>query len=271
VANINDLKERDYLAYRWSFAEKFAAYHPKHVAALGLTGMVTVLAQMRNLRRGHDTQGRVKRVNIDAAYENYANYMAPMRMTEIELEVKAQIHAVEANSSMSSEEKQKEITRLRRVFNRKTALKPATDTFLTSEWDEMIPFPTSKYHLPRHLISLSLLRADVVFYPQPGSSALTASVSRIMARSFPSWYRASSRMTFRHGTSLRVSAVPEARLPRVIRPRRPSADPARTTRTQQMDALSRHRQWMEMESRTEVMSTAVITGEKKKKVEKFSN
>ncbi len=52
----------DDLAYRWSFTEKFAAYHPKQTAALSITAMITVLAQMQDLRRGHDSQGRLRTV-----------------------------------------------------------------------------------------------------------------------------------------------------------------------------------------------------------------
>ena len=35
--------------------------------------MIKVLAQMKHLRRGHDTQGRLKKINIDQTYEGYAN------------------------------------------------------------------------------------------------------------------------------------------------------------------------------------------------------
>lgn len=41
-------------------------------------------------------------------------------------------------------------------------LRPATDTFLTAEWDEMVPFPNSKAsHI---LILLLLLHPE---YPRP--------------------------------------------------------------------------------------------------------
>jgi hypothetical protein len=105
----------DFLAYRWSFADKFAAYHPKELAALHLTAMIKVLAQMKNLRRGHDTQGRLKRVHIDASYAAYENYMAPLRMREIQL---------------------KEGKQMREQ-------KPASQTYLTPDWDELIPWPAT--------------------------------------------------------------------------------------------------------------------------------
>ncbi|CAM1511037.1 Fc.00g085500.m01.CDS01 [Cosmosporella sp. VM-42] len=129
--------ETKFLNYQSSFTEKFAPYHPKHIAALSLTAMIKVLAQMKNLRRGHDGQGKVKRVYIDQSYEGYSNYMAPMRMREIELEVERQRKEAEANGDKA------EIEQLSRLFSAKRVLKPRTDTYLTPEWDEMVPFPTT--------------------------------------------------------------------------------------------------------------------------------
>ncbi|KAM0425375.1 hypothetical protein ACHAPT_009432 [Fusarium lateritium] len=125
--------ETDYLSYCSSFSEAFfIKYHPKHVAALSLVTMVKVLAQLKNLRRGHDTQGMNKKVNIDPSYENYSNYMAPMRMKEIQ----AKVAELEKDASKKGKEE------LSRLFNKKT-MKPAVATYLTAEWDEMIPFPTT--------------------------------------------------------------------------------------------------------------------------------
>ena len=121
--------ETDYLQYRSSFTEKFASYQPKHVAVLGLAAMVTVLAQMRNLRRGHAAQGRLKRVHIDASYEGYANFMAPQRMKQIESDVRAARRGADADDAAA-------------VFDT-GVLKPSVDTYLTPEWDEMVPFPTT--------------------------------------------------------------------------------------------------------------------------------
>lgn len=93
--------------------------------------MIKVLAQMKNLRRGHDSQGRLKKINLDSSYEGYANFMAPGRMREIERKVE------KAASDPSHKDEAPEVFR-------KTILKPNTDTYLTPEWDEMVPFPTSK-------------------------------------------------------------------------------------------------------------------------------
>ncbi|CZS85760.1 unnamed protein product [Fusarium graminearum] len=123
--------ERHELNYCSSFAEAFSEYHPKHVAATGLVIMVKVLAQLKNLRRGHDTQGVSKKVSIDAASVGYANYMAPMRLKEIELKVK------EAREKKELTEEQ-----LEAIFPSEIR-KPATATYLTTEWDEMVPFPTT--------------------------------------------------------------------------------------------------------------------------------
>ncbi len=88
--------------------------------------MIKFFAQMRNPRRGHDAQGRLKKVRIDASAEGYSNYMAPMRISRIAEDVKKQ--GSEAKNVYSSE-----------------ILKPETDTYLTAEWNEMVPFPNSKF------------------------------------------------------------------------------------------------------------------------------
>ncbi|KAH7258995.1 heme peroxidase-domain-containing protein [Fusarium redolens] len=123
--------EREELNYCSSFAEAFSGYHPKHVAATGLVTMIKVLAQLQNLRRGHDTQGVSKKVSIDASCVGYANYMAPMRLKEIELKVK------EAKKSKGLTDEEVDA-----IFP-SDIRKPATATYLTPEWDEMVPFPTT--------------------------------------------------------------------------------------------------------------------------------
>jgi len=121
--------EEDYLSYRSGFLGRFTTYRPKHIAAFSLTSMIKMLAQMRNLRRGHDTQGRVKRVKIDAAYGAYSNYMAPQRVKEIRH--KADNPTAETASVAGEVKKRLDVVR------------PATDTYLTPEWDEMMPFPAT--------------------------------------------------------------------------------------------------------------------------------
>jgi hypothetical protein len=70
--------------------------------------MIKFIAEMRNPRRGHDAQGRLKRIHLDSVAEGYANYMAPMRVKRIEDD---------------------------------KLLNPETDTYLTPTWDEFVPFP----------------------------------------------------------------------------------------------------------------------------------
>jgi len=87
--------------------------------------MLKLLARMKNLRRGHDTQGRLKQVKIDASIQGYANYMAPMRMTAIQRKIEKE----QGDKCLDS-------------FNE--VLTPTTLSYLTPEWDELVPFPTSK-------------------------------------------------------------------------------------------------------------------------------
>ena len=88
--------------------------------------MVKVIAQMRNPRRGHDAQGKLKKVRLDRYNEGYANFLAPMRMKKIE-------HLA------STDETYKEL----KLYDN-ALLKPETVTYLTPEWDEMVPFPNSE-------------------------------------------------------------------------------------------------------------------------------
>ncbi|KAF5003805.1 hypothetical protein FDECE_9661 [Fusarium decemcellulare] len=133
--------ETDYLSYCSSFSEAFMKYHPKHVAALSLVTMVKVLAQLKNLRRGHDKQGVSKKVNIDSSYEGYSNFMAPMRMKEIRLKVDEEREKIHSPGYQPSKGDLSDAD-LAKIFNSKP-MKPAMATYLTPEWDEMVPFPTT--------------------------------------------------------------------------------------------------------------------------------
>ena len=125
-----DIEEKSYLAYGSTLSEDCTHYHARSVSVICLTEMVKVMAQMKNLRRSHHTQGRLKKVNIDQTYEGYANFMAPKRMEEIRQKCE--------NLDKSKLDQ--------RIFDSRI-LKPKIDTYLTPEWDEMIPFPTSKSSL----------------------------------------------------------------------------------------------------------------------------
>ena len=99
---------------------------PKDLATICLTSMIKVLAQTKNLRRGHNGQGKLKTIRLSAEFEGYAEYMAPKRMEQIRSEVES------AQEDLSD------------VFTAEI-LKPAMDSYLTPEWDELLPFPTSEY------------------------------------------------------------------------------------------------------------------------------
>lgn len=123
--------ETEFINHRSSITEQFADYDPKHLASLSVTLMIRTIAQMKNARRGHDAQGRLKKVKLDESNEGYANFMAPMRMERIRRQVEKAEEEGEGHG-------------LREVYTDKV-LKPATDTYLTAEWDEMVPFPESTY------------------------------------------------------------------------------------------------------------------------------
>lgn len=94
---------------------------------------------MRNPRRGHDAQGRLKKVRLDRFNEGYSEFLAPMRMRKI-------AHLAEQKVAGYSD-----------VYD-KDLLKPATDTYLTPEWDEMVPFPNSKLPYEHMFGSMSLTK-----------------------------------------------------------------------------------------------------------------
>ncbi|KAI9705161.1 MAG: hypothetical protein M1820_005308 [Bogoriella megaspora] len=120
----NKANEIAFLSLQSSFAGKFGAYQPRRFATLALTSMVKFIAQMKNPRRGHDAQGRLKKVNLHWTAEGYSNFMAPMRIDRIAEQVK---HLPPNDPDKN-------------IFTMKV-LKPETDTYLTPSWDEMVPFP----------------------------------------------------------------------------------------------------------------------------------
>ncbi|KAI1329875.1 heme peroxidase-domain-containing protein [Xylariaceae sp. FL0255] len=135
-----------YLSYQSTFTDRLSApYHPKHVSVLSLTVMIKVVAQMKNLRRAHHSQGKLKKIRIDSSYEGYSNYMAPMRMDKIRHDVQTEKARLEDERTKSDADTKTIDTRLgelHALFTEKI-LRPVADTYLTAEWDEMIPFPTT--------------------------------------------------------------------------------------------------------------------------------
>jgi len=173
-----ELDDTLFLDHKFSFTDTFADYHPKHVADLGVTAMIKIFAQMKNARRGHDTQGRLKRVRLDASSEGYTNYMAPMRIQriskEVELLKQKEIERAEKDGGTP------DLKQFEGVYTDRI-LRPATETFLTAEWDEMVPFPNSKppaYFFP---FIMSLMNSCTNRLLQLGRSDSMASAGQTMA------------------------------------------------------------------------------------------
>lgn len=155
------IEESGHLNYLSSLSSEVVKFNPKYLAKDGLTMMIKVMAQLKNLRRGHTAQGIVKKVEIDSSNEGYANFMAPDRMRMIErdaamaaAELKkfqdSEENGTEPAQSMPAEAKeaqrkllQQRVLDAQKVYSPEI-LRPQADTFLTAEWDEMVPFPTSK-------------------------------------------------------------------------------------------------------------------------------
>ncbi|KAL0465912.1 hypothetical protein QR685DRAFT_548000 [Neurospora intermedia] len=136
--NPGDQEYRDDVpTYHTSFTERFTEYHPKNLAENSLTAMIKVLAQLKDLRRGNDTQGHLKKIGLDSSYATYTNFMAPQRIKHIKTQVRAKIAEAEEADDLTTADKLKKTYHLDRLQC------PATDTYMTPEWDEMIPFPTT--------------------------------------------------------------------------------------------------------------------------------
>ena len=136
------LPEDDYLAYSSSLSGGQVHFNARKCAVLGLTAMIKMLGQLKNLRRGHDTQGKLKRIRVDQTSEGYANFMAPMRVEDIRREAKRQ-KTDAVNGLIKTNTYQARTWETKKDIFDDDVLKPQTDTYLTAEWDELIPFPTS--------------------------------------------------------------------------------------------------------------------------------
>ncbi|KAK4208108.1 Psi-producing oxygenase A [Rhypophila decipiens] len=119
----NEVKVK-FLTSQLNIADKFRVFSPRHFATVSLTSMIAFIAQMRNPRRGRDTQGKLKRIRLDKTPEGYANYMAPMRVAWIK-----------EQAGLLKDEKKARMIYTDRI------LKPPSDTYLTPNWDEFVPFP----------------------------------------------------------------------------------------------------------------------------------
>ncbi len=137
-----EMPEADYLAYSSSLSGGQVHFNARKSAVLGLTAMIKLLGQLKNLRRGHDSQGKLKRIRVDQTAEGYANFMAPMRVEEIRREAKRP-KTDKVNTRTQTDTYQATAWETKKDIFNDDVLKPQTDTYLSAEWDEMIPFPTS--------------------------------------------------------------------------------------------------------------------------------
>lgn len=156
--SVDAASDQRHLIYASSLTKDLIEFNPKDIAFHGLTAMIKVMAQMKNLRRGHTSQGLVKKIEVDQTYEGYANFMAPGRMQMVASDAERAPIDLEAyrelKSSMNGSEEPDEMEQLLvqrvkdadKVFD-SDVLKPKSDTYLSPSWDEMIPFPTSKFSL----------------------------------------------------------------------------------------------------------------------------
>ena len=217
------IEKYGHLNYTSSLSQSVVHFNPKDIAVHGLTAMIKTMAQMKNLRRSHTFQGTVKKVAIDQTYEGYANFMAPGRMQSIAYDAKNakaaldQFNQAEAKNSepaksMSPDDRQAHKALLQqrikdagKVFTN-DVLRPAADTYLSAEWDEFLPFPTSK--------SFSLF-----FMPYPvfadlstqhGNSVLRATVPAITAPTSACCALRCCQTVSRLSTSRRVRAITAA-------------------------------------------------------------
>lgn len=109
-SQLSDTENYCHLNYVSSLSSGLVHFNPKEIGLHGLTAMIKVMAQMKNLRRGHTSQGHLKRIKIDQTYEGYANFMAPGRMDMIASDVKLaearlrQFEAAPKKSNMTEDE-----------------------------------------------------------------------------------------------------------------------------------------------------------------------
>ena len=155
-----------HLNYATSLSTGLIDFNPKSIAVHALIAMIKVAAQLKDLRRGHTSQGLVKRIEIDQTSEGYANFMADGRMKLIAHDAERaatdfkeyldknpkrqrDLEGALNDDTIDDVEDPQERLLLSRVKDAshiysREVLKPKQDTYLTASWDEMVPFPTSK-------------------------------------------------------------------------------------------------------------------------------
>ena len=140
-----------HLNYISSLSQSRVHFNPKDLAITAVTAFLTTAAQVKNLRRSHNIQGELKKVQIDQTFEGYANFISPGRMNQIAYDAEhAQAeYDVELKKEKAMTQAQRDANTKIREFKAKRVwgpevLQPANETYLSAAWDEMVPFPTSK-------------------------------------------------------------------------------------------------------------------------------
>ncbi|KAK8929096.1 hypothetical protein H634G_03383 [Metarhizium anisopliae BRIP 53293] len=119
----SDQAKVEFLTSQLNIADKYGVFSPRRFTTLSLVSMIKFVAQMKNPRRGHDAQGKLKKIRLDSTPEGYANYMAPMRVSWIKEQTK-RLKDKDADKIFTDD-----------------ILRPEADTYLTPTWDEFVPFP----------------------------------------------------------------------------------------------------------------------------------
>jgi len=133
IETLNLNKElQDYLSFCSGFSHDALSLEAKYIPVIGLSSVFKVLGQMKWLRQGHDSQGRLKVVNNSPSYKNIANRMAPRDIKEILPKLRAK--AEEENDKHKGDKDY-----IAESFD----TQPESSTYLTPEWDETLPFPNT--------------------------------------------------------------------------------------------------------------------------------
>ncbi|KAK6346772.1 hypothetical protein TWF696_006881 [Orbilia brochopaga] len=113
----------EYLAYSSSFSRDILSFEAQKIPVVGLGVMFKVMGQMKFLRQGHDSQGRLKAVNNSPSYGNLANRLAPSKFRAALASLRERARKENTGESFDTQ--------------------PESYTYMTPEWDETMPFPNT--------------------------------------------------------------------------------------------------------------------------------
>ncbi|KAF3903067.1 hypothetical protein ABW21_db0201283 [Orbilia brochopaga] len=113
----------EYLAYSSGFSRDILNLEAQKIPVVGLGTMFKVMGQMKLLRQGHDSQGRLKAVNNSPSYGNLANRLAPSKFRVALGQLQERARKENTGESFDTQ--------------------PESYTYMTPEWDETMPFPNT--------------------------------------------------------------------------------------------------------------------------------